>query len=220
MAAFLVFLAQLVATSKHFALHYMMASWALTGGVLVLTIVEVRRLFPLSSPRLLAASGAIICVVMASTTLLEIRREAVQWRARNSAGAKLSQAVGEAGPSCANVSGMFVRAPENELNHGGEMAFGLPEIKNRFADAYARVFKAPLLNHQATNVLYKNFLPYSYAKLAAEYPCIVVRTYWTLDAKSSRELFDLNPEHCSVDDIQIYTVGIACKKILNVFQDG
>jgi hypothetical protein len=118
---------------------------------------------------------------MVSTTLLEIRHEAVEWTARNTFGAKLSEAVGEAGPSCASVSAMFVRAPENELNQGGEIAFGLPEIEDRFADAYARVFKAPLLNHQATNVLYKNFLPYSYAKLAAEYPCIVVRTHWRLD---------------------------------------
>jgi hypothetical protein len=217
-AAFLVFLAQLVATSKHFALHYMMASWALTGGVLVLTIVEVRRLFPRLSPKLPAASGAIICAVMVLATLFEIRREAVAWTVRNGAGAKLSKAVGEAGPSCANVSGMFVRAPENELNHGAEMAFGLPEIMDRFAGAYARVFKAPLLNHRADNVLYKNFLPYSYAKLAAEYPCIVVRTYWKLDAESSMELFDLNPEHCSLDDVQIYTVGIACTKIQQSFQ--
>jgi hypothetical protein len=217
-AAFLAFLAQLVATSKHFALHYMMASWALTGGVLVLTIVEVRRLFPQSSPRLLAACGATVCAVMVSTTLLEITREAVDWTARNSAGAQLSQAVSEAGPSCANVSGMFVRAPENELNHGAEMAFGLPEIVDRFADAYNRVFKAPLLNHQASNVLYKNFHPYRYTTLAGEYPCIVVRTYWKLDAKSSKELFDLNPEHCSVDDVQIYTVGIPCAKIRQAFQ--
>ena len=87
---------------------------------------------------MLAASGAILCAVMVPTTLFEIHRQAVEWMARNGAGAKLSKAVTEAGPSCANVSGMFVRAPENELNHGGEMAFGLPEIKNRFADAYVR----------------------------------------------------------------------------------
>jgi hypothetical protein len=67
-------------------------------------------------------------------------------------------------------------------------------------------------------VLYKNFLPYSYTKLAAEYPCIVVRTYWILDAQSSKELFELNPEHCLVDSIQIYTVGIACTKIVQAFQ--
>jgi len=45
-ASFLAFAVQLVATSKHFALHYMMASWALAGGVLVLTAVEFGRLFP------------------------------------------------------------------------------------------------------------------------------------------------------------------------------
>src|SRR5258708_10444738 len=31
-AAFLAFAAQLLATSKHFNLHYMLASWLLTGG--------------------------------------------------------------------------------------------------------------------------------------------------------------------------------------------
>ena len=46
LAAFIVFVAQLIATSKHFALHYMMASWVLTGGVLVLTIVQIRRIVP------------------------------------------------------------------------------------------------------------------------------------------------------------------------------
>jgi hypothetical protein len=45
-AAFLAFLAQLVATAKHFALHYMMASWALTGGVLVLTICRAATAVP------------------------------------------------------------------------------------------------------------------------------------------------------------------------------
>src|SRR6266446_5370374 len=39
-AAFLAFAAQLVATSKHFNLHYMLASWVLMGGVLVLTVIE------------------------------------------------------------------------------------------------------------------------------------------------------------------------------------
>jgi hypothetical protein len=124
----------------------------------------------------------------------------------------------EAAPSCANVSSMFVRAPENELNRGGEMAFGTQDIKDRFSDAYARVFKTPLLNHQASNLLYKNFLPYSYAKLATEYPCIVVRSYWKLDGQSSKELFDLNPEHCSVDNVEIYAIGIACEKIKQSFQ--
>jgi hypothetical protein len=219
LATFLAFLAQLVATSKHFALHYMMASWALSGGVVILTIVEVRRLFPQLSPRLLAASGAIVCAVMASATVLEIRREAVAWVALNDTGAKLSNAVGKAGPSCANVSSVHVRAPENEVNFGGDNAFGLPEIVDQFSDAYVRAFRAPLLDHKDTNVLYKNFHPYGYTKLAAEYPCIVVRTHWTLDANSSKELFDLNPEHCSIDDVQIYTVGIACKKILNVVQN-
>jgi hypothetical protein len=75
-------------------------------------------------------------------------------------------------------------------------------------------------HHKDTNVLYKNFRPYSYAKLVAEYPCIIVRTHWELDATSSKELFDLNPELCSVNDIQICAVGIACKKILKVVKKG
>jgi hypothetical protein len=124
----------------------------------------------------------------------------------------------EAAPSCANVSNMFVRAPENELNRGGEMAFGTQDIKDRLSDAYARVFKTSLLNHQASNVLYKNFLPYSYAKLATEYPCIVVRSYWRLDGQSSKELFDLNPEHCSVDNVEILRSASPARKLSNRFK--
>jgi hypothetical protein len=58
-AAFLAFAAQLVATSKHFNLHYMIASWVLTGGVLVLTVIETRRLFPRLSPRAIVGSLAL-----------------------------------------------------------------------------------------------------------------------------------------------------------------
>ena len=71
-ACFLVFAAQLVATSKHFNLHYMMASWALTGGVLVLTVIEVRRLFPNLSPRLAASVAAAVCAILLSTTLFQL----------------------------------------------------------------------------------------------------------------------------------------------------
>ena len=59
-ASFLAFAAQLVATSKHFNLHYMMASWALAGGVLVLTVIEVRRLFPKVSPRVATGVAAAV----------------------------------------------------------------------------------------------------------------------------------------------------------------
>jgi hypothetical protein len=76
-----------------------------------------------------------------------------------------------AGPSCANVSGMFVRAPENELNHGADMTLGTPAMENRFSVAYARAFEVPLLDHNFyRNLLLKNFRPYSYAQLATEFP--------------------------------------------------
>src|SRR5258706_15065420 len=218
-AAFLAFAAQLVATSN--SLHYMMASWVLTGGVLVLTVIEARRLFPRLSPRALVASSALVCAVLISTSLLEIRSEALKWIAFNKSGARLSQAVMMAGPSCANVSGMFVRAPENELNHGADMTLGTPQMEDRFSEAYARAFEVPLLDHNFyRNLLLKNFHPYSYAQLAAEYPCIVVRTSLELNAKTSNGLLELKPDHCSVDGIQIYTVGLACEKIRRAALDG
>ena len=220
-AAFLAFAAQLVATSKHFNLHYMLASWVLTGGVLVLTVIETRRLFPRLSPRTIVGSSALVCTVLISTSLLEIRSQALTWIAFNNTGAKLSKAVMTAGPSCANVSGMFVRAPENELNHGADMTLGTPQMEDRFSEAYARAFKVPLLDHSFyRNLLLKNFHPYSYAQLAAEHPCIVVRTSLELNTKTSNGLLELKPDHCAVDGIQIYTVGIACEKIRRAAQEG
>jgi hypothetical protein len=213
-ASFLAFAAQLVATSKHFALHYMMASWALTGGVLVLTVIEIRRLFPRFSPRLTAAAAATTCVVLILTTLQDISSKALTALALNNIGNNLSKAVVAAGPSCANVSGMFVRAPENELNHGADMTLGFQEIEDRFSEAYVRSFNVPLLDHNFyRNLLLKNFHPYSYKQLAAEYPCIVVRTFLELNAKTSNGLLELNPDHCLVHGIQVYTVGISCEKI-------
>src|SRR5258705_334572 len=197
-AAFLAFAAQLVATSKHFNLHYMLASWVLTGGVLVLTVIETRRLFPRLSPRTIVGSSALVCTVLISTSLLEIRSQALTWIAFNNTGAKLSKAVMTAGPSCANVSGMFVRAPENELNHGADMTLGTPQMEDRFSEAYARAFKVPLLDHNFyRNLLLKNFHPYSYAQLAAEHPCIVVRTSLELNTKTSNGLLELKPDHCA-----------------------
>jgi hypothetical protein len=220
-ASFLTFGAQLVATSKHFNLHYMIASWVLTGGVLVLTVIETRRLFSKVSPRALAGSAALVCAVLIATSLLEIRSEALKWMALNDTGAKLSKAVMTAGPSCANVSGMFVRAPENELNHGADMTLGTQQMEDRFAEAYARAFEVALLDHNFyRNLLLKNFHPYSYAQLAAEYPCIVVRTSLELNAKTSNGLLELKPEHCSVEGIQVYTVGLACEKIRRAAQNG
>jgi hypothetical protein len=214
LASFLAFAAQLVATSKHFALHYMMASWVLSGGVLVLTVIEARRLFPAVSPRAIVGAAGLICAVLISTTLFQIRRDALEWVALDDAGAKLSKAVVTAGPSCANVSGMFVRAPENELNHGADMTLGVPEMVDRFSAAYERAFKVPLLDHSFyRHLLLRDFQPYSYARLAAEYPCIVVRTSQALNATTSSGLLELNPDQCMVDGIHVYTVGIACEKI-------
>lgn len=220
-ASFLAFAAQLVATSKHFALHYMMASWVLAGGVLVLTVIETRRLFPALSPPAIAGASVLVCAVLISTALLQISRDARQWVALNDTGAKLSKAVMAAGPSCANVSAMFVRAPENELNHGADMAFGVPEMVGRFSEAYRRAFKVPLLDHNFyRNLLTRDFQPYSYARLAADYPCIVVRTSKELNARTSAGLLERNPDHCVVEGIQVYTLGIACEAVRRAAETG
>jgi hypothetical protein len=55
--------------------------------------------------------------------------------------------------------------------------------------------------------------------LAAEYPCIVVRTAVELNAKTSSWLAELNPDHCSVEGMHVYTVGIACEKIRRAAQN-
>ena len=113
---------------------------------------------------------------------------------------------------------MFVRAPENELNHGADMTLGTGQMEDRFSEAYERAFKVPLLDHSFyRNLLPKNFHPYSYAQLAAEYPCIVVRTSLELNTKTSNGLLELKPDHCAVDGI---LVGIACEKIRRAAQDG
>jgi hypothetical protein len=219
LASFIAFAAQLVATSKHFSLHYMMASWVLAGGVLVLTLIEARRLLPGVSPRLLAGCAALICAVLISTSLFQIRNEALQWIALDNDGAKLSKAVMTAGPSCANVSSMFMRAPENELNHGADLTLGTPEMEDRFSEAYRRAFNVPLLDHDFYHhLLTRNFHPYSYPQLASEYPCIVVRTSLVLDATTAGGLLELHPDHCEFQGIQIYTIGIACETIRRAAQ--
>jgi hypothetical protein len=158
-----------------------------------------------------------------STMLMWVRQETLEWMALDDIGAKLSKAVIAAGPSCANVSSMFVRAPENDLNHGFGMTvepWGDRSTKDRFSDAYARAFTAPLLAYDVySHLLHKNFRPTTYAKLAAEYPCIVVRTFVELNASTANGLLELNPDHCGVGEIHIYTVGIACEKIRRAFQD-
>jgi hypothetical protein len=149
-ASFLAFAAHLVATSKHFSLHYlhyMVDSWVLTGGVLVLTVIEIRRLFPGGSPRAVAGAAATVCAVLISMTLFQTRSEALNWITLNDIGAKLSKAVITSGPSCANVSGMFVREPENELNFGADFTLGTQQMEDRFSEAYLRAFKVPVFDH-------------------------------------------------------------------------
>jgi hypothetical protein len=218
-ASCLAFAAQLVATSKHFALHYMLASWVLTGAVLVLTLVEVRRLFPGVSPRSVAGATVLVCAMLIVATLVQIRRDALQQIALNTIGAKLGQAVVAAGPSCANVSTMFVRAPENDMSFGADTTLSTLEMEQRYSGVYQRAFKVPLLDHSSYYLgeLRKNFLPFSYPQLAAEYPCIVVRTYLPLNAATSLGLLELNPDYCRVESVNVYTVGIACEKIRDAY---
>jgi hypothetical protein len=214
LAAFAAFAALVVATAKHYQPHYTLAAWTLIGGVLVLTIIELRRLWPVIPSGWFAAASGALCLVLIVSTLIKARNDVVLWTGLNRTGARLSRAVVAAAPACANVSGMFVRAPENQLNHGGDMTLATPQMENRFSDAYARVFDVPLLDHSFyRNALFKNFHEYSYAKLAAEYPCVVVRVSQPLNVKSSAGLLELKPEHCMVEGINIYALGIACAKI-------
>jgi hypothetical protein len=113
-----------------------------------------------------------------------------------------------------------MQAPEDELNFGGDSTLGTPEMQDRFAEAYARVFKAPLLDYNFyRDLLSRNFHPYSFRQLAAEYPCIVVRTAAELSPTTSNWLVELRPDHCVVDGIQVYAVGIACEKIRRAAQN-
>jgi len=198
----------------------MLATWVLTGGALVLTATEIRRLFPRIPPNAIAGTAAAVCVVLISGTLLETRAQGLSWMASNAIGARLSRAVVAAGPACANVSSMFVRAPENDLNYGADVTLSLQEMVDRFSAAYTRAFDVPLLDHSSyyRGTLMKNFRPYSYRQLATEFHCIVVRTPQELDEKSSLGLLELNPEHCMVQGIHVYTVGIACTRIGQTYQ--
>lgn len=221
LASFVAFAAQLVATSKHFALHYMLASWVLTGGVLVLTFIEIRRLLPAVPSRAIAGAAAMVCAVSISATLFQIRGDALEWIALNASGARLSKAVMAAGPSCANVSGMYLRAPENEMNFGADFTLGTPEMEERFSRAYARVFEAPLLDYNFyRDLLSRNFRPHSFKRLAGEYPCIVVRSAAELNVNTSRWLLELHPDHCSIEGVQLYTVGVPCEKVQRAAQSG
>jgi hypothetical protein len=218
LAAFLAFTLQLVATSKHFAPHYMMASWVLIGGILVLAALQIRRVLPVLSPAVIVTVIAAMCVTLIGQTLYEIRRQAIEWMALDDTGARLSRAAAQAGAACANVTAPFVRAPEDEINHGWHMtiaAWGTQEQKERFSLSYARAFKAPLLDHVALmNVMTRNFRPATYKQLAAEYPCIVVRTNIPLDRENSLDLFEFNPDQCVIQGIYVTTVGIPCRTIV------
>ena len=218
LAAFLAFTLQLVATSKHFALHYMMASWVLVVGVLVLAALQIRRVLPALPPAAIATVVAAMCVALIGQTLYETRRQAIEWMALGDVGARLSRAAAKAGPACANVTAPFVRAPEDEINHGWHMtiaAWGTQEQKERFSLSYARAFEAPLIDHVALmNVMTRNFRPATYKQLAAEYPCIVVRTNIPLDRENSPDLFEFNPDRCVIEGIHVTTVGIPCRTIV------
>jgi hypothetical protein len=221
LANFLAFFVLLIATAKHYSLHYMLASWVLMGGALVLTVIEVRRLFPRVSPRVLAGVSAALCAVLIVTTLLGARRQAIAETANNEIGEKLSQAVIKAAPACANVSGMYVRAPENLMGLGADTALGLKEVENRFSDAYVRTHMPPMLDHKiGRDLLYENFHLTTYAALAKEYPCIVLRSDRQLAPGSPAELAALNPDHCMVGSVHVYTVGIACEKVQRAAAGG
>ncbi|MET3906938.1 hypothetical protein ABID59_001269 [Bradyrhizobium sp. S3.3.6] len=220
-AAVLIFAAHLVATSKHFALHYMMASWALTGGVLVLIVVQIRRLVPAIPAVALSLLAGSLCAATTAVTLIDARTVALQTSRANAIGARLSDAVVAAGPACANVSGMFVRAPENDMNHGWDMTlqlWGDQAMRERFSAAYERAFTVALLDHNTyTRVLKSNFRTTSYAKLAADYPCIIVRAPWELNEETSIGLLALKPDHCVIEGVHVYTIGLACAKVRESF---
>ncbi|WP_271620149.1 hypothetical protein [Bradyrhizobium sp. CCBAU 51745] len=221
-AAALIYAAHLVATSKHFALHYMLVPWVQTGGGLVLVLVQLRRLVPTLRPIAPSLLAGCLCAVTSVTTLIGASALAREWSALNAVGARLSKAVLAAGPACANVSGMFVRAPENDMNHGWDMTlqlWGDQAMRERFSAAYASAFTVPLLDHNTyTHVLKNNFRPESYAKLAADYPCIVVRSATALDDANAIGLLSLHPDHCVIEGIHVYTVGLACAKVRGSFE--
>ena len=84
---------------------------------------------------------------------------------------------------------------------------------------YARAFKVPLLDYNSYRDLWsRNFHPYSYQQPAAEYPCMVVRTAREPNAETSSWLLESHPDHCLVEGIPVYTVGIPCEKIRRAAQ--
>ena len=70
---------------------------------------------------------------------------------------------------------------------------------------------------RTTHVLKNDFRPYSYEKLAADYPCLIVRSAVELDAENSIGLLALKPDHCVIEGVHVYTVGLACAKVQDAF---
>ena len=103
------------------------------------------------------------------------------------------------------------------MNHGWDMTlqpWGDRAMRERFSVAYESSFTVPLLDHNTyTHVLKNNFRQYSYAKLAADHPCIIVRSAAPLDEENAIGLLALEPDHCVIDGIHVYTVGLACAKV-------
>ena len=70
---------------------------------------------------------------------------------------------------------------------------------------------------RTTHVLKNDFRPYSYEKLAAEFPCLIVRSAVELDAENAIGLLDLKPDHCVIEGTHVYTVGLPCAKVQAAF---
>jgi hypothetical protein len=212
--AFSIALALLTAaTAKHFAVHYMIASWATCTGAIVLLLVEVdRSLQPIKRYAPIGIAAA--CLATMAFSLLAIHRDARELEAENIEGAAISQSIAERASSCANVTGIFLKDPDDAVSFGVENALATAKELNAFVEAYKYVFRAPMFEHgYYLPGLHIYFQPYSYAKLAGEYPCIVVRHFLALTPEQDPELFDLHPEICKMGQQYIYAVGISCAAV-------
>ncbi|MET4798986.1 hypothetical protein [Bradyrhizobium sp. LB11.1] len=187
----------------------------------MLVVVQIRRLVPAIPSAAVSLIAGSLCAATAAVTLIDARAVALQSSSSNAIGARLSKSVVAAGSACANVSGMFVRAPENDMNHGWDMTlqlWGDQAMRERLSRGYEAAFAVPLLDHNTyTHVLKNNFRATSYAKLAADYPCIIVRSPWELSEETSIGLLTLNPDHCVIEGIRVYTVGLAFAKVQSSF---
>jgi hypothetical protein len=157
---------------------------------------------------------------MIVSSLVQAGRNGLELFAHNDVGATLSRAVAMAGPSCANVSSMFVRAPENDVNFGADTTLNNAEVERHFSEAYERTHKAPLFDHDNyyRGNLRRNFRPTTYVQPVLDFPCVIVRTRRPLDQETSFGLFVFKPDHCTVEDIEVYTIGIACVAVQNAYR--